>query len=172
MNNLNDLKNIIYEDIKKFATNTARYTAHMITEDLTEVTKTAIEIFYSNYDPESRNPITYYRNWNFKESFKKYYSNHNPVFTGGVELLMNELPDVYSGTNAGTDAVFWRVYSGYHGIASFQSAKGQTRTIVPIMRPAPIDMILDKRDEISKHIDRYIDKASSMALNDNYQLIH
>ena len=92
------------------------------------------------------------------------YKNRNPRFSGGVELLMDELPDVYSGTNSDPNSVFWRVYSGYHGIASF---KGHA----PIMRPAPINRILNKRDEIIANQNIYVNKAEQKAEKQKYEFL-
>lgn len=158
----------IKQAIKNYITDIAKYMAQDIADDMIKTAKTAIAIFYNSYDPEDINShnghIYYYRHWNFeRKSFKRYYSNHNPIFTGGIELTMFDFPNVYSGTNSAPQNVFWRVYSGYHGIASFQSAKNETRIDVPIMRPSPIEMIHDKYDYIKKNLKEYEERARRKA---------
>lgn len=157
--NDNDIKKAITSYVSDIAKNIAQD----IADEMTETTRLAISDFYEDYDPEdlsTHNGVTYYyRHWNFDKSFKRYYSNHKPRFSGGVELLMDDLPDVYRGTNAAPKNVFWRVYSGYHGIASFQSAKGQTHIKVPIMSPSPLERIHQKYNYITKHLKDYENRA-------------
>lgn len=156
-NILGDLRKMLNEDLQKYSDNICKNFAQEVTEILTEEARTSIDLFYS-YQPRY-----YYRHGNFIKSFKRAYKNRSPRYFGGVELLIDDLPDVYRGGNSDPSSVFWRVYSGYHGIASFQGT-------APIMSPAPINKILNKRDEIIANQDKYINKADKLAQQDKYNL--
>ncbi len=148
-----DLEN----EIMNYAKAVARKTAGMIRDELTEIAKDAIDAFYSDYDPK------FYRRhfYNFKEkSFRKYYSNpHNKVYTGGVELTPNLLDEIYSDD---ADEVFDSVYAGFHGPVGYSvnDIKGQRHP--RRMYPSPMDLILDKREEIIDNIDKYVNKAQKL----------
>ena len=157
-NTLDDFRRLLSDDLKKYGENICKIMAQDVADILTEETRNAISDFY-NYKPKY-----YLRHNNFNYSFRRDYKNRSPRFYGGVELLMDSLPAVYTGTNSDTNSVFWRVYSGYHGIASF---KGHA----PIMRPAPINRIIDKRDEIVANQDKYIDIAENKARQQKYNLL-
>lgn len=113
INNIEEFVDDIQKDAHKYATNIAKYMAQDIADEMREVAYNAIENFYSEYDPEDSSKhnghIYYYRNWNFRKSFKRYYKNRDPYFVGGVELLEDEVPNVYTGTNSSPSSVFWRV---------------------------------------------------------------
>lgn len=183
---IEDFINEIHEDSHDYINEIAKNMAKIIADELTETTESAIEQFYKDYDPEEQTPIYYYRHWNFNKSFKRYYSDHKPKYVGGVELKMFDLPNVYTGTNSDPINVFWRVYSGYHGIASFQSPNKSTferkasfngvdvpspvspRTTihrnVPIMNPSPLDLIKSNYNYIINHLKEYEDKAAEIAV--------
>lgn len=158
----------IESDAYKYATNIAKNIAKQIANDMYEETSSAIERFYKDWDPEDptnhNGHVYYYRHWNFKKSYKKYYKDRNPYFIGGVYLLPQNIPDVYTGKRSAPEDVFRRVYLGYHGIASFQP----TNPKVPIMAPSPIRIINDKFKEIEKNIGAYESKAAKLARKDNY----
>lgn len=158
LKNLDDFRNLLSEDLKKYSENICKILAQDVADILTEEAQKSISDFYS-YTPRY-----YQRHDNFNYSFRRDYKNRNPRFYGGVELLMDSLPAVYTGTNSDPNSVFWRVYSGYHGIASFQGR-------APIMRPAPINRILNKRDEIVHNQNSYIDNAESKAKRQKYNLL-
>ena len=157
-NALEDFRRMLNEDLHRYSENICRILAQDVTDILTEETRNAISDFYSYH------PKYYSRHDNFNYSFKRDYKNRNPRFYGGVELLIDSLPSVYSGTNSDPYSVYWRVYSGYHGIASFQGR-------APIMRPAPINRILDKRQEIVNNQGKYIDDADGKARQEKYNLL-
>ena len=169
--NLEDFRQKIERDAKKYATNIAKYMAQEIADDMTEVAKSAIEDFYAQYDPEDASlhngKVYYYRHWNFKNSYKRYYKNRRPVFVGGIELLRSELPNVYEGKNSDPQSVFDRVYLGYHGIASFQNCNPP----VPILTPSPWRRIQDKFKEIQSQLPNYEKRASKKARKDSYEYI-
>ena len=160
---------LLEEDFNKLQNNIAKYTVQKIADDLAEETKIAIEKFYRHYDPEDltlhNGRIYYYRHWNFRKSFKRYYKNRKPLYIGGVELLPEELPNVYTGRSSSPMEVFGRVYYlGWHGIASGQGK-------VPIMNPSPMKIIMTKYDEIKNNSDEYFRYAIGKALNDSYNVI-
>ena len=167
--NLNQLREDLQKDVQDYATNIAKFMAQKIADDMTEVTQTAIESFYSQYDPEDytkhNGHIYYYRHWNFKKSYKRYYYNRNPRFIGGVELLRSDIPDVYYGKNSDPQSVFDRVYLGYHGIASFQNCNPP----VPILSPSPYRIIRDKFKDIQKHLKDYENEAAQKARKQQYR---
>lgn len=153
---IENIKKILLQDLNKYAANISKYMAQTIADELTEEAELAINDFYNQY-----NPKYYYRHGNFTKSFKRKYSNHNPVFSGGVELLEDSLPNVYTGRNSSSESIFWRVYLGYHGIASMQG-------FAPILSPSPIQRLYNKRDEIIKNSKKYENKAIKKAQSDSY----
>lgn len=161
----------IEDDCKKYATNISKYMAQEIADEMTEVTQNAINDFYEQYDPEDltihNGRIYYYRHWNFQKSFRRHYINKSPSFSGGVELLKNEIPNVYRGKNSAPGIVFDRVYLGYHGIASFQDCNPE----VPIMKPSPIKLIHERFRYINEHLNEYEEKAAQKARKDSYKRI-
>ena len=166
----------IEKDSRDYATNIAKIMAKDIADEMAETARSAIQIFYNQYDPEDvtthNGNINYYRHWNFeKKSYQRFYRNHDPRFYGGIKLLMEEFPNVYTGTNSSPQSVFWRVYSGYHGIASFMSAKGKTSINVPIMTPAPIEIINKKFQFIQNNLTVYERKAAKEARKKKYKYI-
>lgn len=171
INNLEQFRKDIESDAQKYAINIAKYMAQNIADEMTEVAHNAIEDFYNKYDPEDPSKhngyIYYYRHWNFKKSYKRYYKNRNPYFSGGIQLLHNDLPNVYTGTNSSPEAVFDRVYLGYHGIASLQNCTPP----VPILKPSPIKRINEKFRYIQQHLKEYEDKAAEQARKDTYNYI-
>ena len=160
---------LLEKDLKKLQNNIARYAIQEIADDLANETENAIEIFYSQYDPEDlslhNGHIYYYRHWNFRKSFKRYYENHNPRYIGGVELLPDSIPNVYRGRSSSPMEVFGRVYYlGWHGIASGQGK-------VPIMSPSPMQIIMRKYDDIKENSEKYFNNAVQKALKDTYNII-
>ena len=157
-NYLGNFRELLFNDLNKYSENICKLLAQDIAEILTKEAQNAIVDFYT-YQPKY-----YYRHNNFKYSFKKNYKNRNPRFYGGVELLMDSIPDIYSGSNSSPNSVFERVYSGYHGIASFQGK-------APIMSPSPMKRILSKRQEILNKQNEYIDIAENKAKQMKYNLL-
>lgn len=143
-----------------YVKNIAKHMAQKIADELTKTACYAIEEFYKQYNPEDMSlhdgRIYYYRHWNFRKSFKRYYRKRDDYYVGGVMLLRNELPNVYKGKNSSPTSVFDRVYLGYHGIASFQNRgadggylKPSSDNRVPILRPSPHKIIVDKYKYLS-----------------------
>lgn len=169
MSAINKVMDILQQDLNKFKSNMSKYIVQEIADDLTNECKNAIADFYAQYDPEDpsnhHGRVYYYRHWNFKKSFKRFYKNHNPRYIGGVELLEDSLPNVYTGKNSDTSNVFWRVYSGLHGIASIQG-------YVPSMKmDSPYNRLINKQQEIIKNKDKYFNNAFKKAENDSYNVI-
>lgn len=172
----NEFTKLLIQDIIKFGEDISKYVGQQITNDLYEEARSAIKDFYSDYTPKY-----YVRNYNFWKSYKKYHQNYGGVRTAGVELRMFQLPDDYRGHNSDPINVFWRVYNGYHGIASFISNRIgaptastiNRTTYVPITSPSPLQRLEKKRDEIIKNQSKYKDKAEQMALaKEKYNIIN
>ena len=159
----------LISDINKFKYNIGKNFAELVANELTKEAKNAIDDFYNQYDPEDpsmhNGRVYYYRHWNFRKSFRTYYKNRSPKFVGGVELLQDELPDVYSGKNSSPQSVFDRVYLGLHGIASLQDLG------IPRLKPTPIRRILEKQKYIVENQDLYTNKAINIALRDTYNYL-
>lgn len=142
-------------DIKKFSVEVSKQMAKYIREEMLISAYQSIMAFYSDYKP-----LSYKRHYyNFLEnSFRGYYKNpHNQIIRGGIELTPYMMDDIYKGSDdykkkGGniTDYVFNLVYSGYHGNISMMN-RGDT----PRMDPSPLKIILDKRDELIKHIYKF-----------------
>ena len=168
MKNASDFIDLLEEDLYDFQNNIAKYAVGGMADDLTKECKNAIELFYSHYNPEDPalhgGRIYYRRHWNFKKSSKRYYKNREPRYIGGVELLIDSIPNVYKGDNSDPKSVFERVYDGYHGIASFQGR-------APIMNPSPIEIIMDKYEEIFNNKNKYFDNAVKKALTHKYNIL-
>lgn len=150
------IKENLKSDLIKYGNSIAKHTARIISDELTQEARFAIEDFYNQYEPKH-----YYRHMNFRKSFKRSYKNRSPIYSGGVELLEDLLPNVYSGRNSKPESVFWRVYLGYHGIASMQG-------YAPIMKPSPIQRLYNKKNEILNNQDKYISLAEKYAKEDSY----
>ena len=160
MGEFKQINDLLSSDIKKLKINISKNVARKIADELRDECRNAIEDFYSSYDP-----IYYYRHMNFRKSFRRYYEKHGDNYVGGVELLEDSLPDVYSGRNSDPTNVFWRVYTGLHGIASIQG-------YAPSMKMnSPYNRLLDKQQEIIKNKDKYINEAVNIAMSDSYNLI-
>lgn len=161
------LRQILKRDLEKYANNVAKGTAQKIADELTLVTKNAIEDFYNQYNPEDpslhNGRVYYYRNWNFREVYHRYYKKGTNVYNGGVRFSFP--PDVYTGTLSDPMSVFVRViYSGAHGIASRTHPNK-----VPTMSPSPMRLILNKRDEIVKNQQKYFQYGIALAQRDSYE---
>lgn len=164
----------LQKDSEMYIKNIAKNMAKKIADDLTEEAHTAIQTFYRSYRPKY-----YVRNYNFWDSYKRICRKKNGVYSAGVELRVNELPNDYnmkektrsisdnpihivSWAENKPEDVFWRVYDlGWHGIAS---AGG----FAPTMSPTPHERIKAKYDYILAHLKDYEAEASKMAKKGKY----
>lgn len=152
--------------LEKYTKEVGRIAAANIRDELTETAFNAIVQFYEDYSPKS-----YQRHYyNFLEkSFRKYYSNaHGNIFRGGVEFTPQLMDDIYQSSKGYsssqvTEQVFDTVYAGFHGVASTQIYPPGTepRVIPHVMSPSPMELIMNKRDDIENNLDKYIQKAQS-----------
>lgn len=161
-----EITQALYDDLKKYSKNFSIGMATQIRDDLTKSAAVAIEAFYQDYTP-----IYYQRHYyNFREkSFKKYYDNkHNHIIRGGVELSSENMDDIYQDS---TQQVFDMVYAGYHGVASgFEEP--YTFTPVHVMKPSPLEIIEEYRDNIINHIDWYANRYGYVrAIRDTYDTL-
>lgn len=164
-NSLTELRFALKKDFEKYAYNVARYAAHKIADELTEVASYHIHRFYEQYNPEDpnlHNGVIYYRrHWNFYNTYHRYYKNHGKTFSGGVAFTYP--PDVYRGTDSSPMFVFKRVYGGMHGIASATHP-----STVPMYWPSPMRRIKDEYDYIKSHSEKYVAYGEEMARKDAY----
>lgn len=152
--------NNLAKQLEQYAIQVCVKAAGLIRDELTETASNAIQAFYADYQP-----IYYKRHYdNFqKRSFRKYYSNpHNKIITGGVELTPNLMNDYYQDP---VQEVFDMVYAGFHGPASAIPIGYSTSnyvgfsnhfTPVPQMKPSPMEMILERKEDIVNNINDYI----------------
>ncbi len=154
-----ELKN----DLKTYATAVCVGLATRVRDVMYDEAKTAISIFYADYDP-----IYYHRHYdNFlQNSFKKYYSNpHNSIVRGGVELTPYNLDDIY---RADAGYIFKLVYTGHHGnVGAFPHDVYN----IPPVTEAPLQMLLDTRAAIISNIGNYKGVAMNAAAKKSYSVI-
>ena len=150
--------------LEKYTKEVSRITAGTIRDELTETAFYAIVQFYEDYSPKHYKRHYY----NFLEkSFRKYYSNaHGNVYRGGVEFTPQLMDDIYQSSKGYssaevTEQVFDTVYAGFHGVSSTQIyPQGFAPRFIPhVMSPSPMEIILDRRDEIVDNLQDYILKA-------------
>lgn len=150
-------------DMEAYGKNIAKHMAQDIAMDLTEYSEQVMSDFYADYNPKS-----YSRHGNFYNISRRYYKKRGDLYIGGVDLLRNELPDVYSGSYSEPFYVFNRVvFEGLHGFASLTIPNTITNT-PPNFSPPPYARVLKKRDEILNNIDQYETAAANKAKKDNY----
>ena len=148
------------KEVRAYANKVASNTARIIADELTEEASSSISDFYDDYEPR------YYRRHYYnlqKNGFQRYYRNpHNTIFYGGVELTPERMDDLY---NASPEQVLNTVMGGFHGVASMITAGyadmgfiNQT-SFVPRMIPTPMERLLDKKEYITRNIQKYIDRA-------------
>lgn len=157
-------------DLQKYSATVAISLATQVRDEMNTTAQKAIEDFYNHYRPKNGEPLYYKRHYyNFrKKSFTKYYKNpHNSIIRGGVELTPYNLDDVY---RADTEYVFNLVYLGYHGnVGMFPH---HVTNVPPVMSPNPLDILLDKRNEIIKNINEYKEYAIEKANKETYDMLN
>lgn len=155
----------LYNDLKQYGKNFCVGMATKVRDNLTLSTAVAIESFYEDYTP------LYYKRhyYNFREnSFKKFYENkHGKIIRGGVELSPDAMDNIYKDPK---EEVFDMVYAGYHGVASGYN-EPYTFTPVPIMRPSPLELIEESRNNIVKNINIFEPYGYYRASLDNYNTL-
>ena len=147
----------VINDINDYCKNVAKYTVISFRDELATSMKSEIDRFYNSYHPKR-----YRRHYNLYNTFKKHYVNsHNTIYYGGIVLdpshmedgIYNEEPEnVYNAT-----LVF-----GFHGIPFNAPA---------VISPSPIDVILDKYDEMLDNAESYGLKGAEMAQNISYRVL-
>lgn len=157
----NALRKLIMDDLKQYQKNFSLHMGQEIADALTEEAHNAIRDFYASYHP---NPESYVRHYNFWKSYQRIHTNNNGRRLAGVKLLIDELPDVYNGRESSPQDVFYRVYLGAHGIASYQGK-------IPFMSPTPFTRLYKKRKEIVENYDYYVKRAYEKAKKDKYKII-
>lgn len=153
-------------DLIKYFHKTLSHTAGIIADELTETAAFSIDAFYKDYSPRY-----YHRHYyNFENrSFRRYYSNpHGKNYSGGVEFTPDMMDDIYKDP---VGEVFDMVYAGFHGVSSGYE-NPNTFTVTPVMKPSPMEIILRKRDEIVKDINKYVQKGQEAAAKEKYAVIN
>lgn len=144
-------------DLRKYANNVCRNAASEIADELTKEALSAMGAFYSDYTPKQYN--RHYYNF-MNRSFRRYYKNpHNRIYKGGVEYTPGAMDNIYRGYSP-MEVYISVVEQGSHGPYGL--------TIVPPMKESPMEMVLNKRDEIEKNIQSYINRAKSKAQKEGY----
>lgn len=161
-NNLNIDLNILSEDIDKLLFNVTKNMATQIRDDLYDEAVFAIEKFYQHYEPHF-----YLRGNGLKKTYKKLYQNsHGKTIKSGVSLSNDKMPNDYGIRN---DYIFNLGYSGYHGnVSMFPNYSG---FVPPIMTPSPLEIILNKRDNIISNIEKYKETALVNSRKDSYSIL-
>lgn len=162
---VDDLK----DDLTTYIKNVSKFAATAIRDEMDASAYKAIEAFYADkaFDGTSE-PFWYDRHYyNFrKKSYQKYYHSNERAYVGGIKFTPANMDELYIHSTAtplaqhptwGADAgfVFYKVmYEGWHGPISDG---------VRPMTPTPMEMIIQKRDEINKNIDKYFESAEAKA---------
>lgn len=139
-----NISNTLQKELSDYTTKFCKNIATIVRDELTNTTMNAIAYFYTSWTPK-----TYERHYyNFMDySFKKYYANpHNSIIRGGVELTPYRMKNIYEDP---VSEVFDLVYHGFHGASA--AINGNS----PIMKPHPLDRIINYRDAIVKNISLY-----------------
>ena len=163
-------------EIEDFSRSIAKEMAIQSREDLYNAARNAISAFYDHYTPRyyERHSIPYYGH-NINKSIKKYYhAPHGNIYSGGIELSPESMEDLYK---VRKDYVFNLIMAGFHGNIGMlppYTKDGQTwsYSIPPVMDPSPLDLILDKRDQLIKDASANANKiAKQVKLQKAYQYI-
>ena len=166
MAKINIILTDLAREIEQFSQDIARELAIDAREQLAKEANLAINKFYGHYTPEyyhRHRPIQ----GNIKKSFHKYYANaHYYVYSGGIEISSDWMNDIY---RADKDYVFNLIYAGYHGnVAMFPF---QVNLVPPVMSPSPLDLILNKRDELINNAQENANKIASKINKSGYKFI-
>lgn len=137
------------KEIVEYAQKVCAKTASLIADEMSKTAKYAIDAFYNDYTPSYYK--RHYYNFN-KNSYKRFYQNrHGKKFVGGIELTPENMDDIYKYP---TEAVYHFVYDyGYHGLPLNNT---------PVMSPTPMEILLDKKEEIVNNLDRYTNRAQKI----------
>lgn len=151
-----ELDDAAFDELRHNIDEVCRIVAGRMRDELTKEAALAIETFYADYKPKYYN--RHYRNFR-KNSYTKYYSKSGKWYYGGVRLTPEAMQDIYR--SATPQEVFDTVYAGFHGAASAIDFGYDARpeASVPRMWPSPRQMLLNKRDELFKHRQQYINDA-------------
>lgn len=135
-----ELENALMKECDQYQRTFATTYCSKAADELTKTAETAIEIFYSDYEPtwyERTSPS------NLKKSYRRYYRNNGHMVYGGV-YIGSEYMDTYYKEN-GNDllerdpylvvATAWEY--GLHGIYGWHTEKGNTGF-------RPLDLIEEK----------------------------
>lgn len=166
-NQLEDLA----KELENYSIEVAKNLAIKSREILYKSADSAIRSFYEHYSPiyyERHTPISY----NIRKSFKKYYKKmHEHHFSGGIEISPDWMDDIY---RADKDYIFNLIYAGYHGNIPMipWEQEGTVPYIPPVMKPSPLELILNAKDIMIRNMNYLANKtASEVRAKNNYQFI-
>lgn len=161
------------KEIENYSIEIAKSLAIKSREILNKSADSAIRSFYEHYSPISyqrHTPISY----NIRKSFKKYYDkSHGYTFSGGIELSSDWMDDIY---RADKDYIFNLIYAGYHGnimMIPWERMEDKKQPYVPpIMKPSPLELILNAKDIMLRNVDHMANKvAIEVKRKNNFQFI-
>ena len=152
-----NIESSVVKDIENYCQNVAKFAAIRVRNELVLTMMSAIENFYADYTPKR-----YKRQGNLWNTFTgRYVNSHNKTYYGGIVLdpslmengIYNATPEtVYNAT---------LVY-GFHGIPFNAPA---------ITSPSPIDVILDRYDEICENMETYASLGEAEAKGESYRFL-
>ena len=154
----------VMKDLDELSKNTAKIAMQKASEELYQTARLAIDDFYKDYTPgdhyrknnpngPTERPWFYDRTYNLHNSYKKYLKNNGTVYYGGVILSPEYMEDVYRQPNT-QDLIFdLTLLGGVHGLDSWQQTDTRPATPYWITRPAPIQQIQMKYDELKDELD-------------------
>lgn len=163
------LFNDIANEIKDYSNAIAKEMAIKAREDIFQSANEAITKFYNHYQPKFYNRHSSpFISYNIRKSIKKYYhAPHGNVFSGGIELSPESMDNIYK---IRTDYIFNLIMAGYHGNIPMlfgSRSWGESSyspsfiaNVPPIMEPSPLDIILNKRDNLIKNAARNANKIA------------
>lgn len=162
-----DIFDDIKQDVKKYASNVAKYAAIETREELAKTAYDAIGKFYEDYEPDFY--IRHYYNFSYK-SYKKYYkNNHDSVFTGGIILSPDYMDDIYRGS---TELVFELVMEkGYHGLNAWNQNDYRPSLPYAITTPTPMEIIEKRQRQIASAPKQILNKAIKRADAESYNVL-
>lgn len=140
----------IAEQIKAELRKRMQNAASKVADELTMAAQNAMSEYYS------WSPVLYSRTGAMMNTYSRLYHNHGDAITCGVRLTPPGAYPNYNGKKSVSGQfVFQLAYSGRHGnTATFPWASSIVNW-PPTMSPSPINMIMDKRDEVIGKIDSY-----------------
>lgn len=121
----------------------------VIADELTATAKQAIDTFYGY------TPIKYNRSGGMNDTYKRFYKNNGHIIRAGVELIppSTSYLNYNKKKSVSGEYVFDLTYSGHHG--NTELFPFPVSHFPPVMNPSPMELILNKREQIKNNIYAY-----------------